>query len=83
MMKKIKEIAKKALEASKYVQTTSQIEILLRKDGFFDMYELQEKPDFKLNSPVKEDIDAEALVSGLPVHGDKVEGKVRIHKSLR
>jgi len=77
-----KELAKFAFQAAKYHKTSVEIEYLVRKDGFVDMYELQERPGFVLELPQKEEVDDKALVSGITVNPGKVEGIVKVAKSL-
>ncbi|HEC64888.1 MAG TPA: hypothetical protein ENI23_06335 [bacterium] len=78
----IKELAKNAFEAAKYHKTSVEIEYMVRKDGFIDMYELQERPGLHLELPKEKEDGKDYLVSGTSVNGGQVQGKVKVVTNL-
>ncbi|MBN2015433.1 hypothetical protein JW766_01235 [Candidatus Dojkabacteria bacterium] len=79
----VKRLAENAFKAATYHNTSVEIEYMIRRDGFIDMYELQERSGLNLDVPSKKKFDKSALVNGIVVNKGRVEGIVKIVKELK
>jgi len=81
--REVKKLSKRAFKAADYHRSAVEIEYMIRKDGFIEMYELQERPGLQLEVPEKKKDDSSSLVSGTVVNGGEVEGTVKIVTDLK
>jgi len=81
--KEVKYLALNAFKAGDFHKSSVEIEYMVRKDGYIDMYELQERPGMHLEIPKEEIIDEFSLVRGVSVNAGKVEGVVKIVTKLK